>query len=232
MATIDISQGSLEIYGISIASLLDGYNDISGIFITYISNNNIIIATSNATLAISDQSTSIEDGKGKYFEKTIDSEDSYIIFSLLSNGQYYIDTEVNPLDSILYKLATPNDYIPSPPISGTSYTPTSTETYSLTISPESKPILFQQVVAQDISGIPPKLSDYPILRVLKAFNNDAVMSPAFNNLKVYETITEDIKAQSQTLEDGTTIRPQFKSYNAYLAYKNSLNNRNYVRKNP
>jgi hypothetical protein len=229
-SNISINETNLITYAVSIESLLDGRTDISGIYIidTFPPNGYTLkLVTEDGSLIspIEDESTPIENSKGKYYDKSIDGKNIYIV--ILDDLQYILPDQMAS-SYILYTLPEPEEY---PLGFGLSYTPTSTDTYKLIIDPNSTPELVQQVV-EDISGIPPRLSDYSLQRVLKAFNNEGATTPFINNFKVYETITEDIKAQSQTLEDGTTIRPQFKSYNAYLAYKNSLNNRNYVRKNP
>jgi hypothetical protein len=233
---ISLNEINLNAYAISVESLLDlnGQTDVSGIYVTdTISPENfpikVVYNIGGEDYTINEVEP-IEESKGKYYEKTVNGNKVY--FVILDETDLYIESELMNSSSIFYAFPTPEDYANDPPIFGTDEAPSSETIYKIVLDPESSPEIFQQAVAEDISGIPLKLSDYSLERVLKAFNNDAVSSPFINNFKVYETITEDIKAQSRTLEDGTTIRPQFKSYNDYLAYKNSLNNRNYVRKNP
>jgi len=234
MVDISLNETNLIQYAVSIESLLGGRTDISGIYIidTFPPAGYVLKLVTDdgvTNTVIEDESTPIENGKGRYYDKEIEGKKLYIvILDNIVDDTDYILTDQMASSYILYTLPEPEEY---PLSTGLSYTPTSTDTYKLIIDPNSTPELVQQVV-EDISGIPPRLSDYSLQRVLKAFNNEGATTPFINNFKVYETITEDIKTQSQTLEDGTTIRPQFKSYNAYLAYKNSLNNRNYVLKNP
>jgi hypothetical protein len=225
---IEFNDANIVAYGISIESLLGGRTDISGIFITYISSPNVKVVTIAGDYAIGDVTTPVDKTNSKYYDKTIDGNNAYILI-LDETGDFIEDTLMDA-ENIRYKLPLPTEY---PLDTGASYEPSSGDTYEIPLdSNDPTPIIYQETVTiEDISGIPPRLSDYSLQRILKAFNNEGATTPFINNFKVYETITEDIKAQSRTLEDGTTIRPQFKSYNDYLAYKNSLNNRNYVRKN-
>jgi hypothetical protein len=225
---IELNDANIVAYGISIESLLDGRTDISGIFITYISSPNVKVVTIAGEYAIGDGTTPVDETNSKYYDKTIDGNNAYIL--ILDETLGFIEDTLMDAENIRYKLPLPTEY---PLDTGASYTPSSGDTYEIPLdSNDPTPIVYQKTVTiEDINSIPPPLGDYALQRVLKAFNNDAVTTPYINNFKVYETITEDIKAQIRTLEDGTTIRPQFKSYNDYLAYKNSLNNRKYVQRN-
>jgi hypothetical protein len=225
---IEFNDANIVAYGISIESLLGGRTDISGIFITYISSPNVKVVTIAGDYAIGDVTTPVDETNSKYYDKTIDGNNAYIL--ILDNTGDFIEDTLMDAETIRYKLPLPTEY---PLDTGASYEPSSGDTYEIPLdSNNPTPIIYQETVTiEDISGIPPRLSDYSLQRILKAFNNEGATTPFINNFKVYETITEDIKAQSRTLEDGTTIRPQFKSYNDYLAYKNSLNNRKYVQRN-
>jgi hypothetical protein len=229
----ELNNANVLAYGISIESLLGGRTDISGIFITYISSPNVKVVTISEEGAVSrfdigDDTTPVDETNSKYYDKTIDGNNAYIL--ILDNSEEFIEDTLMDAENIRYKLPLPTEY---PLDTGASYEPSSGDTYEIPLdSNDPTPIIYQETVTiEDINSIPPPLGDYALQRVLKAFNNDAVTTPYINNFKVYETITEDIKAQIRTLEDGTTIRPQFKSYNDYLAYKNSLNNRKYVQRN-
>lgn len=237
MSLFVLNKANIESYGISISSLLalqDNPN-ISGILIKYISSSNIVVVNAPES---PDFPTiipiNITDDKGVYFDQ-IDTETStnlYIIEFLHDNDAN--EDYVIPLSTTSFKymyptleqypLTTGEEYIP----------PSDTNIYELTLETNQNlnPRIYTPApaVQEDPNAPPAKLSNYEFSRILKAFDRSEDSS-ILRNLKLNETVAEDIYARSKILEDGTIIRPQFKNYNEYMSYKSSLNNRNYVRKN-